>query len=74
MLKHFIPTRTLTKFQIFCANKNKWADRLQEHISAEVLPPRFGGTNEEFERVSLLYLQVVLSTVEFNRLYYNLIS
>ena len=51
MMKHIMPKRTVEKYQIYGDNKSKWADKLLQHISSEVLPPRYGGTNEEFERV-----------------------
>jgi hypothetical protein len=54
MMKHVVPKRTIQKVHVLCSNKDKWAHLIQEHISPEFIPPRYGGTNEEFEMVSNL--------------------
>lgn len=40
MVKHIAPKKTIERFEIFGCNKEKWVDKLLEHITPENLPPR----------------------------------
>ena len=58
MVKHVVPKRTIERYEIHGCNKEKWAHKLLEHIPADQLPEKFGGTNTEFEKHAFVNCRV----------------